>query len=308
MHTEKVLLHDAVPLSQEGFESYCSNPSLREQRCWKNGLAVAAWADNLFRFSTKPNGAVEAMVALQSSLQDRWALQIKDGSLEAFRMDCCGHADIAWTRGGGDRQALLLHCRDLSFLLGRFLEATQQEAPSCRAQKQRKAIYPCGSKVLAFRACRWPWFLKAEEELRKQQDRRVHLLGSLKLRPEETWMQFAKRKKESYAVMGIKRWSLLWAERTASWRRHLERHPGNVAARLLKIAMLKGERNALLRTTGMLSGRQSALGTRLLSGPPCRTVERLHKLAAKWPTLLWPKWLLDANGAEDSARDGLLVP
>jgi hypothetical protein len=130
----------------------------------------------------------------------------------------------------------------------------------------------------------------------------IRTLSGLRLRPGGSWQAFWRRKKEVYTEMKVMPWPNLWAERGASWHCHLERRKGNLASQLLEIAHVQVEKNAILRTAGMLSSRPSALGTRRVIGAPCRTMERLRKLATTWRTLKSPRWLMEGGG--EAAADG----
>lgn len=89
LETKSRLLESGIQVPSGGLE---------EEPSFKNRIAVAAWADNLYTFSVSRSMAMNTMTAVGEALWLRWGLVIKDSSRELWDIEggLNIHTPIGW--------------------------------------------------------------------------------------------------------------------------------------------------------------------------------------------------------------------
>jgi hypothetical protein len=230
------------------------------------------------------------MQLVELALEQRWGLKLKGGSMQLLVMDgapdfqppdgwelvTCMHALGHILASDPRSEACIAAC--VRSCWAAFWRSFNDSIRACSLQAQGSLFNRACTSVFRYRCPRWPWFKKVETLLEVQQSRMLGALVGVKLLGGELWPDFHRRRRFVVDVMKVLMWSDVWADASASWLRHLARHPYSLPSRALQVQGVQAEVNHENRTTNMLSNRRSALGTHRTLLHPVRSLETIENI------------------------------
>lgn len=204
---------------------------------------MATWAANIIVFAVEPQVAIDRMHAVERALNERWDLEVKDGSCELLLAQGCGQVPVlppGWThadetdclghRRSADCKASACIAKTMTSCWGSFWRnwnrAVRPQSPRSKGTLFNRAV----SSVAEFHMPRWPRQADAAALIQSQPSRMLAAMIGATKAADETWRQWMTRRRHPQQSMNVEPCDSLWAKRSASWLRHLARHPTNLAS------------------------------------------------------------------------------